>query len=116
LPLHRKETILLGKEEGKMKMKSLTALIATLGFILVFIIPSYGGAEKIEVKGTVAKISGQTVIVKDAKGKETIVKLVDVDGIKVGDKVEVKEGSFSTFDKATGKLIETRKVRSDRPI
>ena len=99
-----------------MKLKSLTALIVAMGFILVFLGPSYGGAEKIEVKGTVAKISGQTVIVKDAQGKEISVKLEDVNGIKVGDKVEVKDGSFSTFDKASGKVIGTWKVRIDRPI
>lgn len=97
------------------KGKSLTALIVAMGFMLFFLSPSHGGAEKIKVKGTVAKISGQTVIVKDAKGKEVIVKLEDVKGIKVGDKVEVKDGIFSTFDKATGKAKDTRKLRSDRP-
>ena len=98
-----------------MKLKSMTALIVALGFIFVFLGLSYGEAKKIEAKGTVAKISGQTVIVKDAQGKEIIVKLEDVQGIKVGDKVEIKEGTFSTFDKATGKVKDTRKLRSDRP-
>jgi hypothetical protein len=99
-----------------MKLKSVTVLVVAMGFILVSLGPSYGGAPKIEGKGTVASISGQTVIVKDAQGKETSVKLEDVNGIKVGDKVEVKDGSFSTFDKSSGKVIDTRKVRIDRPI
>ncbi|MFH1756942.1 MAG: hypothetical protein ABH969_02740 [Pseudomonadota bacterium] len=99
-----------------MKVKSMMALIVAVGFILVFLSPSYGGAEKIEAKGTVAKVEGQTVILKDDKGEKIIIKLEDVKGIKVGDKAEIKDGIFSILDQATGKIKDTRKLKIDRPI
>lgn len=51
-----------------------------------------GPAVSAEVKGTVAKIEGKTVTVKDDRGKETPVQVKDTAGIKVGDKVEIKDG------------------------
>ena len=98
-----------------MKLKSIMALIVAIGFLFGFISPSYAEAEKIEAKGTVAKVEGQTVLLKEEGGKTLIIKLQDVQGIKVGDKVEVKEGTFSIMDKTTGKAIDTRKLRIDRP-
>jgi hypothetical protein len=99
-----------------MKRKTIMALVVTIGFILSFVNFSYGGAEKIEAKGTVAKVEGQTVILKVDKGEKIIVKLEDVKGIKVGDKIEIKDGVFSILDKATGKVKDTRKFKIDRPI
>jgi len=99
-----------------MKLKSIMALIVAMGFLLGFLSPSYGEAGKIEAKGTVAKVEGQTVILKEDQGKTLIIKLEDVQGIKVGDKVEIKDGTFSILDKSTGKAKDTRKLRIDRPI
>ena len=98
-----------------MKLKSMMALIVTMGFLFGFFSPSFAEAEKIEAKGTVAKVEGQTVLLKAEGGKTIIIKLQDVQGIKVGDKVEVKEGTFSIMDKTTGKAKDTRKLRIDRP-
>jgi hypothetical protein len=106
------------KERGReiMKRKTIMALVVTIGFILSFVNFSYGGAEKIEAKGTVAKVEGQTVILKVDKGEKIIVKLEDVKGIEVGDRIEIKDGVFSILDKATGKVKDTRKLKIDRPI
>ncbi len=99
-----------------MKLKSIMALIVVMGFLLSFLGPSYGEAGKMEAKGTVAKVEGQTVLLKEDGGKTLIIKLEDVQGIKVGDKVEVKDGTFSILDKTTGKAKDTRKLKIDRPI
>ncbi len=112
----RKENILSRKGREIMKRKTIMALVVTIGFILSFVNFSYGGAEKIEAKGTVAKVEGQTVILKVDKGEKIIVKLEDVKGIEVGDKIEIKDGVFSILDKATGKVKDTRKLKIDRPI
>jgi hypothetical protein len=103
------------RRHKRMKLKSITALIVALGFLFGFLGPSYAEAEKIEAKGTVAKVEGQTVLLSAEGGKTLIIKLQDVQGIRVGDKVEVKGGTFSIMDKTTGKAKDTRKLRIDRP-
>ena len=99
-----------------MRLKKIMALIVVMGFLLGFLGPSYGEAEKMEAKGTVAKVEGQTVLLKEEGGETRILKLEDVQGIKVGDKVEVKDGTFSIIDKTTGKAKDARKLKIDRPI
>ena len=98
-----------------MKLKSIMAGIAVIGFLLGLLGPSYGQGQKMEAKGTVAKVEGQTVLLKEEGGKTLILKLENAQGIKVGDKGEVKNGSFSIIDKTTGKTKDTRKLRIDRP-
>jgi hypothetical protein len=98
-----------------MKLKSIGAGIVAIGFLLILIGPSYGQREKMEAKGTVTKVEGQTVLLKEEGGKTLILKLEDVQGIKAGDKGEVKNGSFSIIDKTTGKTKDTRKLKIDRP-
>jgi hypothetical protein len=99
-----------------MKLKSIMAGIVVVGFLFGFLSTGFAEAEKIEAKGTVAKVEGQTVLLREEGGKTIIIKLEDVQGIKVGDKVEVKDGAFSIIDKTTGKAKDTRKLRIDRPI
>jgi hypothetical protein len=107
--------VLQERRHQMMKLKSITALIVAMGFLLGFLSPSVGEEGKMEAKGTVAKVEGQTVLLKEEGGKTLIIKLQDVQGIKVGDKAEVKEGTFSIMDKTTGKAKDTRKLRIDRP-
>lgn len=68
----------------------LLALVFTLG------VASFGfAADKpaAEVKGTVSKIDGKKITVKDAAGKETTVEVKEVPkDLKVGDMVAIKDG------------------------
>ncbi len=97
------------------KVKSIMVGIVAIGFLLGLFSPGYGQGQKMEAKGTVAKVEGQTVLLKDEGGKTLILKLENTEGIKVGDKGEVKNGSFSIIDKTTGKTKDTRKLKIDRP-
>ncbi len=45
-----------------------------------------------EVKGSVTKIEGKKLTIKQADGKEVTVEVKDVKDIKVGDSVVVKDG------------------------
>ncbi len=98
-----------------MKLKSIAAWIIAIGFSLGLLGASYGQGQKMEAKGTVTKVEGQTVLLKEDGGKTLILKLEDAQGVKVGDKGEVKNGSLSIIDKTTGKTKDTRKLRVDRP-
>ncbi len=98
-----------------MKLKSIIAGIFVTGFLFSFLGPVYGEGRNMEAKGMVTKVEGQTVLLKEEGGKTLIIKVEDIRGIKVGDKVEVKDGTFSIMDKATGKPKDTRKLRGDRP-
>ncbi len=72
-----------------MRQKSIIALIIAL--IFTFGIVSMAMASG-EVKGIITKIDGNKVTVKDDKGKETTVEVKDPKGLKVGDKVSIKDG------------------------
>ncbi len=98
-----------------MKLKSIAAGIVAISFFFGLLGASYGQGQKMEAKGTVTKVEGQTVLLKEDGGKTLILKLQDAQGIKIGDKGEVKNGSFSIIDKTTGKTKDTRKLRVDRP-
>ncbi len=63
----------------------LVALIFTLGVV--------GLSFAAEMKGTISKIDGNKITVKAADGKETTVQ-GDAKGMKVGDKVTVKDGKI----------------------
>jgi len=74
-----------------MKVKSIIALV--IAIIFTFGVATMGFAAAAgEVKGTVTKIDGKKVTVKDDKGKETTVEAKDVKDVKVGDKVTIKGG------------------------
>ncbi|MBT9171243.1 MAG: hypothetical protein DDT18_01615 [Actinobacteria bacterium] len=72
----------------------LIAVMFTLGVV------SLGFAA--DVKGTLTKIDGKKVTVKDDKGKETTVEVKDAAGAKVGDKVEIKGGVVKKMPAAGG--------------
>jgi outer membrane lipoprotein SlyB len=69
-------------------MKKILVLLVALVFTLGVVGLSFAA----DVKGTVTKIEGNKVTVKDDKGKETTVEVKDTAGANVGDKVEIKGG------------------------
>jgi hypothetical protein len=69
-------------------MKKVLVLLVALVFALGVVGLSFAA----DVKGTVAKIDGKKITVKDEKGKEHTVEVKDTAGAKVGDKVEIKDG------------------------
>jgi hypothetical protein len=79
-----------------MKMKSILAVLIAAIFFLSFSGLSFAaGAEKAgkkEVKGTVTKIEGNKITVKDEMGKETAADGKDLMDVKVGEKVIIEEG------------------------
>jgi outer membrane lipoprotein SlyB len=68
-------------------MKKILVLLVALVFAL-----GVAGLSFADVKGTVTKVEGMKITVKDDKGKETTVEVKDTAGVKVGDKVEIKDG------------------------
>ncbi len=72
-----------------MKVRSIIALV--IAIIFTFGVATMGLATA-EVKGTITKIDGKKVTVKDDKGEETTVEVKEVKDIKVGDKVTIKDG------------------------
>lgn len=69
----------------------LVALVFTLGVV--------GLAFAADAKGTITKIDCKKITVKDDKGKETTVEVKDTAGVKVGEKVTIKDGKVT---KTTG--------------
>ncbi|MBN2653685.1 MAG: hypothetical protein JXR79_01020 [Nitrospirae bacterium] len=61
---------------------------------LVFALGVAGLSFAADVKGTVSKVEGSKITVKDAKGAETVVDSKDAK-LKVGDKVTVKDGKIA---------------------
>jgi predicted thioesterase len=84
-----------------MKVKAIVALLV----VFVFTLGVVGLAFAAEVKGTVTKIDGKKITVKDAAGKETTVEVKDTAGVKVGDSVTIKDGTV-TVEKKKKKAIE----------
>ena len=74
-----------------MKAKAIIAMFVAIIFTLGVVGLSFA----MEVKGTVTKIEGNKVTVKDAAGKETTVDVKDAKGVKVGDTVTIKDGAIA---------------------
>jgi hypothetical protein len=86
-----------------MKMKSILTVLVTAAFLLNLASLSLAaGAEKIGVSGTVTKIEGNMVTVRDDMGKETTVDVKDAKDTKVGDKVRIEEGVIKKSTDASG--------------
>jgi ABC-type Fe3+-hydroxamate transport system substrate-binding protein len=66
--------------------------IIVLLIALVFTLGVVGLSFSADVSGTVTKLEGKKMTVKDAAGKETTVDVKDAAGAKVGDKVTVTGG------------------------
>jgi outer membrane lipoprotein SlyB len=72
-------------------MKKILVLLIALVFTLGVVGLSFAA----EVKGTVTKIEGKKMTVKDDKGKETTVDVKDTAGAKVGDHVTIADGKVT---------------------
>ena len=80
------------KEANLMTIKKLIVLFMAAVFILGVVGLSFSDQE---VKGTVSKIDGNKLTVRDDMGKEKTVEVKDLEsleGIKIGDRVLVKDG------------------------
>jgi hypothetical protein len=84
-----------------MKMKSLIALLV----IVVFTLGIVGMAFAAGVEGTVTKIDGKKVTIKDGSGKETTV-TAEAKDCKVGDKVKFDGSKLTKEGGAKKKQIE----------
>lgn len=91
-----------------MKVRSIIAL--AIAIIFTFGVATMGLAAA-EVKGTITKIDGKKVSIKDDKGKETTVEAKEVKDIKVGDKVTIKDGVVT---KDAAKKEEPKKEESKK--
>ena len=74
-----------------MRMKSIITLLVAMVFTLGMVSLTFAADVK-EAKGTVAKVAGMTLTIKDAAGKEVTVKASNAKDVKVGDMVTVKDG------------------------
>ncbi len=74
-----------------MRIKSIIAIMIVIIFTLGIATMGFTAAAG-ELKGTITKIDGKKVTVKDDKGKETTVEVKEVKDVKVGDKVTIKDG------------------------
>ena len=85
------------KEVNRMRK----VLVVLLTVLFALSIASLGFAD---VTGTVTKIEGKKITVKDDKGKETTEEVKDTAGAKVGDQVMIKAGAvkIKPQKKATG--------------
>lgn len=72
---------------GEKEMKKVIALLVAVLFTLSLTAFAFAS----EVQGTVSKIDGNKITVKDSAGKEVTAE-GDAKGLKVGDKVTVKDG------------------------
>jgi hypothetical protein len=74
-----------------MKARAIIALLV----VFVFTVGMAGLSFAAEVKGTVTKIEGNKITVRDAAGKETTVEVKSTADIKVGYRVTVKGGEVT---------------------
>lgn len=84
-----------------MKMKSVLALL----IVVVFTLGIVGMAFASGVEGTITKIDGKKVTIKDGASKETTV-TADAKECKVGDKVKFDDGKLMKAGGAKKKQIE----------
>lgn len=83
-------------------MKKILVLLVAL----IFTIGVVGLAFAAEVKGTVTKVDGKKITVKDAAGKETTVEVKDTAGVKAGDNVTIADGKVTKEAPKKKKAIE----------
>lgn len=83
-------------------MKRLFAFVMSLIFIVSVAGVTFAG-DGAAVEGTVKKIDGKKITVKDTKGKEITVEVKDTAGAKIGDTVEIKGGKVTVKKPAVKK-------------
>jgi hypothetical protein len=86
--------------DREMKAKAIIAMFVAIVFTLGVVGLSFAA----EVKGTITKIEGNKVTVKDAAAKETTVDVKDAKGVKVGDTVTIKDGVITPTPPAKKKV------------
>ncbi len=92
-----------------MKMKSIISALVTAAFILSVASLSIATDQKMEVSGTVTKIEGNKVTVKDNMGKEMTAYVTDVKNTKVGDKVKIEDGVIKSSTEESGTSEKPKK-------
>jgi ribosomal protein S1 len=93
-----------------MKMRSIITVLVAAAFILSLASLSLAaGAEKMGVNGTVTKIEGNNVTVRDNMGMETTVNIKDVKDTKVGDKVKIEDGVITKSTDESGTSEKPKK-------
>ncbi|MGQ9696003.1 MAG: hypothetical protein ACUVWV_14800 [Thermodesulfobacteriota bacterium] len=97
-----------------MKIKFLFFILVICGFLLSFL-PLGLTQTKIETKGSILRIEDKNVVIKNEQGKQVIIKLENAQGLKVGEKVEIKDGFLRIFDPKSGKERERKKLQPERP-
>ncbi len=85
-----------------MKMKSIITLLVAMVFTLGMVSFTFAADVK-EAKGTVTKVAGMTLTIKDAAGKEVTAKVSNAKDVKVGDMVTVKDGKAAKAAAAPAK-------------
>lgn len=76
-------------------MRKALALVIAMVFTLGVVGLSFAQ----DAKGTVTKVAGKKITVKDDKGKETTVEVKDTAKAKAGDTVEIKAGAVKIVKK-----------------
>ncbi|HKN19175.1 MAG TPA: hypothetical protein VJW95_05205 [Dissulfurispiraceae bacterium] len=74
-----------------MRMKSIITLLVAMVFTLGMVSLTFAADAK-EAKGTVTKVAGMMLTIKDAAGKEVTIKASNAKDVKVGEMVTVKDG------------------------
>ena len=68
------------------------------GMMFIFVVA--GLTFSAEIEGTVIRIEGENIILKDAGGKEKVIEVKEVPvGLKVGDKIIIKDGTVVPLKK-----------------
>lgn len=89
-------------------------MLVICGLLLSFL--SLGLSQtKIETKGSILRIEDKTIVIKNEQGKHLIINLEDAQGLKVGEKVEVKDGFLRTFNPKSGEEKTKKKIKPERP-
>ena len=98
-----------------MRTKSILVVLFSMLFVLSFVSASFANKDDktCQAKGTITKIEGNMVTVKDKMGEEKTVEVKDASGLKVGEKIKVRDGIAK---KMTGKWKESEKTeKKDMP-
>ena len=92
-----------------MRTKSILAVLFATIFLLSFVSVSFANKDDktCQAKGTITKIEGNMVTVKDKKGEEKTVEVKNASDLKVGEKIKVRDGIAK---KKTGKWKESEKT------
>jgi hypothetical protein len=93
-----------------MRTKSIIALLIAIVFAFGVVGITFAADAK-EVKGTITKVEGKSITVKDSAGKESKVTISNANDVKVGEMVTVKDGK-ATVEKAPAAAAPAKKSSS----